>query len=78
MFLHDIQNLFLQLQEFYKSPVSTLYTAEKYRFLPNSPADFLKVVKHHPWRFLWAFRGRGRMSGTGLMVFVKIITIFAV
>ena len=58
--------------------VSTLYTSEKSRGLHDIKADILKLVYHHPRMFVWAFRTRGRVSRTGLMVYSKIIAIFAV
>ena len=36
--------------------VSTQYTLEKSHDLLNIQADILKLVYHHPRRFLWAFR----------------------
>ena len=58
--------------------VSTRYTTEKSHGLHDIKADILKLAFHHPRRFLWAFRTRGWVSRTGLMVYSKGIAIFAV
>ena len=58
--------------------VSTRYTHKKSCGLHDIKVDILKLVYHHPRMFVWAFRTRGWLSRTGLMVYSKIIAIFAV
>ena len=61
-----------------KRILPTRYTTEKSHGLHDIKTDISKLAYHHPRRFLWAFRPRGWVSGTGLMVNSKRIAIFAV
>ena len=58
--------------------VSTQYTPKMSRCLHDIKADILKLVYHPQRMFVWAFRTRGLVSRTGLMVYSEIIAIFAV
>ena len=51
--------------------MSTRYTTENSHGLHDIKVDILKLTYHHPRRFLWAFRTRGYVSRTGLMVYSK-------
>ena len=56
--------------------VSTRYTTENSYGLHDIKVDILKLADHHPRRFLWAFRTRGRVLRT--MAYSKRIAIIAV
>ena len=58
--------------------VSTRYTPKNSRGLHDIKADILKLVYHPPRMFVWAFRTRGWVSRTWLIVYSKRIAIFAV
>ena len=73
-----IQSLCLHYHIIHKELlVSTRYPPGKSNGLPNIQADILILAYHHPRRFLCAFRTRGWISRTGLMVYSKIIAILA-
>ena len=62
-----------------KLNLPTRYTTEKSHGLHDIKTDISKLAYHHPRRvFFLAFRTRGWVSGTGLMVYSKRIAIFAV
>ena len=66
--------LFNQFYMLPKHKHTVVYVKKKQHGLHDIQTDILKLVYHHPRRFLWAFRTRGWISRTGLAVYIEDLT----